>query len=70
MYAALRPVEEAARRRLAELEARAEAGAAATRRTYPFFLFDPADVWDLLCVSCDGEDDGGQLTLAFPTGGR
>lgn len=70
LYAALRPVEEAARRRLAELEARAEAGAAATRRTYPFFLFDPADVWDLLCVSCDGEDDGGQLTLAFPTGGR
>lgn len=70
LYAALRPVEEETRRQLAELEAKAAEGAVATRRTYPFFLYDPADVWDLLCVSCDGEDDGGQLTFAFPSGGR
>src|SRR5690606_3929262 len=70
LYAALRPVDEDARRRLAELEAMAEAGAVATRRTYPFFLFDPADVRALLNASSDGGDEGGQLTLAFPTGGR
>lgn len=69
LYAALRPVEEETRRQLAALEARAAAGAVATRRTYPFFLYDPADVWELPCVKCDGEDDGGQLTFAFPSGG-
>jgi len=50
LYRALGPVEEAARAQLAELEAKAAAGAVATRRTYPFFLYDPAELWNLLGV--------------------
>lgn len=70
LYKALAPVEQKARQQLAALEAQAAVGAIATRRTYPFFLYDPASMWDLLCVGCDEGDDGGQLTLAFPVGGR
>ncbi len=70
LYKALAPVEQKARQQLAALEAQAAVGAIATRRTYPFFLYDPASMWDFLCVGCDEGDDGGQLTLAFPVGGR
>lgn len=51
LYRALGPVEQSLRAQLAELEVRAAAGAVATRRTYPFFLYDPAELWDLLGVS-------------------
>src|SRR5690606_906764 len=51
IYRALGPVEQSLRAQLAELEVRAAAGAVATRRTYPFFLYDPAELWDLLGVS-------------------
>lgn len=68
LYEALGPVAEAARAQLAQLEAKAAAGAVATRRTYPFFLYDPAQMWDLLGVDCGGE--GGRVAPAFPIGGR
>lgn len=47
---ALRPVVERAEADLRQLEARARSAAAAFRRTYPFFFYPPARLWELLCA--------------------
>lgn len=48
LYALLTDVERDTERRLARLQSQARSGAAATRRTYPFFLYDPAQMWTLM----------------------
>ncbi|HEY8496128.1 MAG TPA: hypothetical protein VIK98_03720 [Limnochordales bacterium] len=56
----LGPVAERARAELARLEARARSAAAALRRTYPFFLYAPARLWELLCAPAGVAPEGGE----------
>jgi len=56
----LGPVAERARQELARLEARARSAAAALRRTYPFFLYAPARLWELLCAPAGVGPEGGE----------
>ncbi|OUN01504.1 MAG: hypothetical protein BAA04_09145 [Firmicutes bacterium ZCTH02-B6] len=58
LYRALQPVAERARVELERLEARARSAAAALRRTYPFFLYAPARLWELLCAPAGVVQEG------------
>ncbi|MBO8142101.1 MAG: hypothetical protein H0Z37_07995 [Firmicutes bacterium] len=50
----LAPVAAKAQEELSRLKARARSAAVAWRRTYPFFLFAPGSLWELLSVPAGG----------------
>lgn len=71
LYRALAPVVARAEGELKRLEARARSAAVAFRRTYPFFFFNPARLWELLAASTGAAapEGGGPAGALHEAGG-